>query len=80
MVIGWGKKLWANPRSEKCLKYIKKTGKQERYTSNIDELVNNISVFAEFLVDKKCQEGIEYDNSVGETDPGSLLKKQTNKQ
>ena len=67
-VFGW---LSNSPYCEKCSKYMKKTGEQERYTSNSDELVKNILVFAKFLVDKKCQKGIEYHNSVGDTDLGS---------
>lgn len=50
--------LASNPYCEKCARYLAKTGKQERYTSDSDAFVSSIKEFANLVEQKRFDEAI----------------------
>jgi hypothetical protein len=56
-VFAW---LAKNPYCDNCSRYLKKTGKQERYTSEGEALIERIKSFASLIEANKCNEAIRY--------------------
>lgn len=56
-VFAW---LSQNPYCDDCSRYLKKTGKQERYTSEGETLIEQIKEFASLLDAQQCNDAIRY--------------------
>lgn len=56
-VFGW---LSQNPYCDNCSRYLKKTGKQELYTSEGAKLLEQIKEFASLLAAEQCNDAIRY--------------------
>ncbi len=56
-VFAW---LSQNPYCDNCSCYLKKTGKQERYTSEGEILIEQIKEFASLLDAQQCNDAIRY--------------------
>jgi hypothetical protein len=56
-VFGW---LYQNPYCDNCSRYLKKTGKQQRYTSEGETLIEKTKEFASLLDAQKCNDAIYY--------------------
>lgn len=56
-VFAW---LSQNPYCDNCSRYLKKTGKQQRYTSAGETLIDKTKKFASLLDAQKCNEAIYY--------------------